>query len=122
MSPEQEVIAAAEERAAALVRRDKDALQRLMHPRLRWTTRLGLVLDRESYIDGNTSGSLNWRGQRLESPEVVVVGDAAILTATVVDEVEEAGDRQTFRLRLTQTWVRDQGTWQCLSGHASSPS
>ena len=65
-----------------------------MHPRLRWTTRLGLVLDRESYIDGNTSGSLNWRGQRLESPEVVVVGDAAILTATVVDEVEE---RETDR-------------------------
>ena len=46
-----------------------------MHPDLRWTTYTGLVLDRDSYIAGNTDGSLVWHAQRLEQPTVTVVGD-----------------------------------------------
>jgi len=47
-----------------------------------------------------------------------VHGDTAVLTAVAVDEVETDRGRETFRLRLTQTWVRQDGRWQCLSGHA----
>jgi ketosteroid isomerase-like protein len=85
---------------------------------LQWTTFRGGVLDRDSYIDGNTNGSLRWHAQRLLDPEVVVVGDTAVLTALVVDEVEHEDGPETFRLRLTQTWVRQEGRWLCLSGHA----
>ena len=92
-----------------------------MHPDLRWTTYTGLVLDRDSYIAGNTDGSLVWHAQRLEQPTVTVVGDTAVLTAVVVDEVEHEGKRETFRLRLTQTWVRSGGAWQCIAGHAGPP-
>jgi ketosteroid isomerase-like protein len=116
---EAEVLAAAEHRAAALAARDVDALRTLHHPDLRWTTHRGDVLDRDRYIAGNTSGELTWHAQHLEEPEVVVTGDVATLTALVVDEVSRGGDRQTFRLRLTQTWVRDEAGWRCLSGHAS---
>jgi ketosteroid isomerase-like protein len=117
-SDKQEAIAAAERRAAALARGDTAELRQPMHRHLRWTTHVGAVLDRDAYIAGNTDGSLVWREQRLEQPEVSVVGDTAILTAVVVDEVERDGERQTFRLRLTQTWVREAGAWQCIGGHA----
>ena len=115
---EQEVTAAAEQRAAALARCDAAELRRLMHPKLRWTTHLGVVLDREAYIAGNTDGALVWREQRFEQPVVAVVGDTAVLTAVVVDVVERDGRQETFRLRLTQTWVREAGAWQCIAGHA----
>jgi ketosteroid isomerase-like protein len=119
VTPEEgEVLAAAQERAAALARCDADALRRLLHPKLGWTTYTGAVLDRDAYIAGNTAGSLLWHGQRLEDAEVAVVGDTAVLRAVVVDEVERDGTRETFRLRLTQTWVRERGTWRCLAGHA----
>ena len=78
MSVEADVLAAAEQRAPALVARDADELLRLMHPRLRWTTHDGIV----------------------------------------VDEVERDGRPETFRLRLTQVWVREDERWQCLAGHA----
>jgi ketosteroid isomerase-like protein len=117
-SDEKAVVAAAEQRASALANRDAEELRRLMHPDLRWTTYTGLVLDRDSYIAGNTDGSLVWHAQRLEQPTVTVVGDTAVLTAVVVDEVEHEGKRETFRLRLTQTWVRSGGAWQCIAGHA----
>jgi hypothetical protein len=113
-----EVVSAAERRARALVERDRDALLGLHHPELRWTTHTGAVLDRDAYLRGNTQGDLVWRGQRLEQVEVTIVGGTAVLTALVVDEVEEDGERAVNRLRLTQTWVRGADGWVCLAGHA----
>jgi ketosteroid isomerase-like protein len=110
---------AARRRAAALAARDEAALRRLMHPDLRWTTFRGDVLARDAYIEGNVRGSLVWLAQRLDDVRVVVVGDTAVLTARVTDEVRRDGQDQCFTLRLTQTWVRTPEGWQCLAGHAS---
>ena len=93
-----------------------------MHPMMRWATHTGAVLDRDTYIAGNTDGSLVWHEQRLEQPTVVVVGDTAVLTALVVDEVERDGERETFRLGWTQTWVREGRAWRCIGGHAGRDS
>jgi ketosteroid isomerase-like protein len=49
---------------------------------------------------------------------VVIVADTAILTALVVDTVERGGRSQEFRMRTTQTWVRQGDDWVCLAGHA----
>lgn len=115
---EQEILEAAKRRAAALVERDAAALLALHHPDLRWTTHRGDVLDRESYVRGNTEGELMWIEQRLENAVVVIEGDTAVLTGMVVDEVERDGRSETFRLRLTQTWVRTGEGWVVLAGHA----
>ena len=90
-SPEEEVTAAAERRAAALAAGDGAALRLLMQPALRWTTFRGEVLGYEECIAGNTRGDLRWRAQRLEGVSVVVVGDTAVLTAAVTDEVTRDG-------------------------------
>ena len=119
---EKEVAAAASRRAAALAAADAAALRELLHPDLQWTTFRGEVLGREDYIAGNTGDGLRWRTQRLDDIKVAVVGDTAVLTAWVTDEVTRDGQDLSFRLRLTQTWVRTPEGWQCLSGHASSPA
>jgi hypothetical protein len=111
------VIAAAEARATALATADAATLRRLLHPSFRWTSFIGEVFDRDSYIASNTTGALVWRAQRLEDVEVVVVGTTAVLVGAVVDEVERDGAAETFRLRVTQVWVRDT-EWCCLGGHA----
>jgi ketosteroid isomerase-like protein len=118
---EDEVLAAAHRRAQALAAGDPEALRALHHPALRWLTHRGEVLDRDAYVAGNTRSDLVWRSQRLEDPQVAIAGDTAVLTATVVDEVERAGEPQTFRLALLQTWVREDGRWLCLAGSAVRP-
>jgi ketosteroid isomerase-like protein len=120
MAHEQNVIDAAVRRAAALAAGDEAELRRLMHPDLQWTTFNGSVLSYEQYIAGNTRGELRWRAQRLDDVRVAVVGDTAVLTARVTDEVRRDGRDQVFTLRLTQTWVRTGEGWRCLAGHASS--
>jgi ketosteroid isomerase-like protein len=114
----EQVLDAAQRRAAALVAADADALRDLMHPALQWTTFKGDVLSRDQYIAGNTEGGLVWRSQRLHGATVAVVGDTAVVTALVIDEVHKDGRDQTLALRLTQTWVRAGSGWQCLAGHA----
>ncbi len=113
-----EVVASAQRRATALAERDPAALRRLLHPSLRWTTYRGDVLDLETYVAGNTGGDLRWNEQRLEDVDVAVVGDTAVLLAVAVDDVERRGERRVVRLRLTQMWVRTDGGWRCLAGHA----
>ena len=113
------VVAAARARSAALVSGDRRRLAELLHPQLRWTTHRGVVLDREAYLASNLGGGLVWVEQTLHDLDVQVVGDAvAVLTALVVDVVDRNGSPETYRLRLTQTWVNAAGRWQCLSGHA----
>jgi len=116
----EEVLEAAGRRAEALAARDAAALVRLLHPEFVWTTHRGEVMDRDRYVASNTGGALRWVGQVLEEPSVAVVGDTAVVTAIVVDQVERAGVAQVFRLRLTQTWVRDPAGWECLAGHAGT--
>jgi hypothetical protein len=122
MRPEEEVTQAALRRAAALAAGDEAALRLLMRPGLRWTTFRGEVLGYEDYIADNTRGDLRWRSQRLSDVTVTVAGDAAVLTAAVTDEVTRDGQDLAFRLHLTQTWVRTEGGWRCLAGHASRPA
>lgn len=113
-----EVLQAVRQRADALVAADVAALRSLLHPDLRWTTFRGDVLNRGDYIAGNTDGRVRWCGQTLLSPDVVLAGDTAVVTATVLDEVEHDGHAESFSLRLTMTWVRGHSGWQCLAGHA----
>jgi ketosteroid isomerase-like protein len=121
-SSEQDIVRAAQRRAAALAARDEAALRLLMHPDLQWTNYKGNVLSYEEYIEGNIRGNLRWRAQHLGDVRVAVVGDTAVLTTRVTDEVRRDGHDQIFTLRLTQTWVRTSEGWRCLAGHASSPA
>ena len=113
-----EVLAAAMARADALARQDARALRGHLHPLFTWTSHRGETFDRDAYVRRNTAGELRWHGQTFEDVEVAVIGDTAVLRCQVIDDVERPGHRQTFRMPMTQTWVRVGGAWTCLAGHA----
>jgi ketosteroid isomerase-like protein len=119
MDAEREVMRAAEERASALAAGDADRLSALLHGDFRWTSHVGDTYDRSEYIRRNTEGDTVWRSQQLSRAEVAVVGDTAVLYADVTDVVlVEDDETETFRMPMTQVWVRLNGSWKCLAGHA----
>ncbi|MFE5409537.1 nuclear transport factor 2 family protein [Microbacterium sp. NPDC056569] len=118
MTVEDEVRAAAEHRAVALATGDESALRLLLHPEFAWTSHTGEHFDRDSYLDANLDGPTRWHSQVLTDVRVIVVGDTAVLRGTVTDDVTTDAGRSTFRMPLTQTWVRSGDRWQCLAGHA----
>ncbi len=117
MNQADEVLMVAEMRAAALVAGEPDRLRRLLHPELRWTSHRGERLDREGYVRANTHG-VRWVKQRLEDPEVTVVGDTAILLCTAHDTLVRDGVEIEVRVPVTQVWVRSHRSWVLLAGHA----
>ena len=118
MNARQEVVDAAEARAAALGRGDADALAGLLHRDFRWTSHTGDRFDRDAYVARNTQGPVRWQSQRLRDVEVTVVGETAVLHAEVTDVVGPDGDAETFTMPMTQVWVRCGPSWRCLAGHA----
>ena len=119
MSVAMQVIRAAEARALALASGDAESLRELLHEEFRWTAHVGETYDRAEYIRRNTEGHTIWRSQKLLHPEVLIVGKTAVLYAQVTDVVLVGGDdSETFRMPMTQVWVREEDDWVCLAGHA----
>lgn len=113
-----EVLAAARMRADALGRGDRKALEVLLHSQFVWTSHKGMTFDKSTYLDANIDGPTEWHGQRLEDVDIRVIDDVAVLRCVVTDDVTAADGRETFRMPLTQTWIRGERGWQCLAGHA----
>jgi hypothetical protein len=118
MGDSEDVLAAVRRRAEALAGGRPAELLAVLHPRFRWTSHRGEVFDRDSYLAANTCGVLVWRRQAVLRPTVVVTGEVAIVTGVVVDDVEHDGVAESRRMHITQTWLRENGTWRCLAGHA----
>jgi ketosteroid isomerase-like protein len=117
MDVDAEVLAAATMRADALGRGDRSRLEALLHPQFVWTSHKGETFNRTTYLDANTGGRTAWHGQQLEEVDVQVIGDIAVLRCTVTDDVTTAEGRGTFKMPMTQTWIRDQRGWRCVAGH-----
>jgi hypothetical protein len=119
MTDDEDVMRAANNRAAALVRRDAAALRDLLHPAFVWISHGGRWFDRDAYIAANVADGRRWRSQRFEDVEIRVVADTAVLRCLVSDEIEVGSSEiEVFVMPMTQTWIRDDGRWQCLAGHA----
>lgn len=112
------MLEAARARAQALADRDVDRLADVLHEEFRWRTHTGDTFDRAEYLDRNTTGPVRWISQEFRGASVTVVGDTAVLHAEVVDVIETADGHETFRMPMTQVWVRERGRWRCLAGHA----
>ena len=97
---------------------DADRLSALLHEEFRWTAHVGETYSRQEYIRRNTEGDTVWRSQDLSGADVVVVGDTAVLYAEVTDVVLADDGSETFTMPMTQVWVRQDGDWTCLAGHA----
>jgi hypothetical protein len=118
MSAADQVRAAAAARAVALASGDAARLTELLHIDFRWTSHTGEDFDRAAYIEANTGGRTVWQKQDLGDPDVAVVGDAAVLRTVVIDTIDAATGSETFRMPMTQFWVRAGPGWTCLAGHA----
>ena len=119
---DQQVLDAAAARSAALVRRDWAAVERLLHAGFVYTNSQGARLDRAAYLDFLRDGPLRWNEQSFSDVRVVVAGDTAVLTGTVVDDVVVDGEQHLLRFATTQTYVLFGGAWSYLAGQTAPVS
>ncbi len=129
------VLAAARRRSAALVAKDLDALQTLLHPAFVYVNASGQVLGRDEYLELYVRPpGIRWTSQTLLEPRVAISGSTAVVTCLVHDVVrfresiassdagaqEDAEDVLDETFRTTATWIRTVFGWQCLAAHTST--
>ncbi len=116
-----EVIHAAEARAQALASGDAARLRDLLHSDFRWVSHAGERYDRESYVASSSAEAGNgWSEQRLTDISVVAHEQTAVLRCTVVDTIDGGHGPREYRMPMTQVWIRREGRWVCLAGHAGA--
>jgi hypothetical protein len=120
MDATSEVIRAAEARAQALSSRDATTLRDLLHSEFRWVSHAGERFDRDSYVASSVTGGAEGAEQRLTDISVVAHEHTAVLRCTVVESVDRGHGPREFRMPMTQVWVRRDGRWLCLAGHAGA--
>ena len=115
----EEVRAAFDAIQQAVEARDTARLGELVHPRFAMLHALGQVDSREAWFALVQGGRLpRQTAERRElEPEVVVVGDTALIRSLV--QMTYPSEQRTSWMRSTAVFVRDEGRWLQLSQQSS---
>lgn len=117
---EQQVKNLATEWIAAELRGDAASLERTLADDFVGVGPRGFMLSKQEWIQRLQSGALHYNALTLDEMQVRVYGDAAILVGRETQAATYQGQDIPGQFRLTQVWVRQDGTWR-LAGLQLSP-
>lgn len=98
------------------VKQDTAALERFLAADLQYAHAGGQLQNKAEYIKAVTSGPARYESFTFSDLKTVMYGETAVLTAFV--DVKMV-DREAFRVRTLQVYVRNHGQWQ-MAAHQST--
>ncbi|RIH83987.1 nuclear transport factor 2 family protein [Calidithermus roseus] len=120
MSPKDAVLRAALERSAALVKGDREALERLLHPNFTYINAGGARMNLEEYLQTYVSlGDMRWEQQELDQVQIEFYGDTAVLTARLHDRATHQGRVFEAYFQTTQVYVHTPQGWRCVAAQTT---
>ena len=109
---EKDVRAVDAQRFAAMVARDRQALERLLADDLTYTHSTGQVESKAQFLESIASGTLVYRSIAPEEVAVRVYGETAVVTGRAVIRVDTRGQALVLPVRFTSVYVRKAGLWR----------
>ena len=100
--------------ATAVVKRDANALRRIVAPRWVYSDESG-VMEREEGIKAFTSGTDTVREASNEKMRALVYGNSAVVIGILQMKGRGAKGPFTNRYRYTDAWALIDGRWQCIA-------
>lgn len=115
------VRAVLEAKAAALVTKSPDILDRMIDPAFLYVNALGNKFSKEEYIATYCrSGAIKFLNQRLSNIEVIDYGDFAVVSLTIEDHIIEQGQLSRGHYRSLCVFRNDNGRWIWVAGQTST--
>jgi hypothetical protein len=103
----------------ALVESDVGTMDRLLAYDLIGTDPVGSLWDKSKYLDHVRRNAFHVDSCEFRDIKIQVYGDAAVVTGEVWANVSKGSpyvvDRGYVATRVTRTWIRRQGAWQCVA-------
>jgi len=122
ITAEHEVRAAEQQRFDAMVKRDVAALDTLLDEDLSFANADGGMLSKEDLIEAIRSKRLVFESIEPSDVHVRVYGSSAIATGLSQMRLRSATGVSSFRIRFTETYVRDGGRWVLAAWQAARVS
>jgi len=116
------VRAAEQQRFDAMVKRDVAALDTLLDEDLSFANADGGMLSKEDLIEAIRSKRLVFESIEPSDVHVRVYGSSAIATGLSQMRLRSATGVSSFRIRFTETYVRDGGRWVLAAWQAARVS
>ena len=117
-SSEQELITLANRFSDAQVKKDRQAMERLLSDDYLFIHSNGLVWNKTQEIAEIMSSGINWSADKLDGMQSRVFGDAGVVTGR--ETLEGSGKGYVSGARLfTEIFVKRAGGWQLVGGQAT---
>jgi hypothetical protein len=116
------IIALAKLRSQAVVRSDTATLNSILDKNFRYINIFGESLSRDNYLKNNASlgsDSSYWISQDIDSMDVRVFNNSAVITFRVLDKFVYEGSPYENYCRSTFVYERQGDVWKCIIGHTT---
>ena len=118
---EQQVLQAEKDRFAAMIKADKDALNRLLASELTYTHSNALFETKAEFIASVTSGKIDYVSVEPSETDwkVRLEGNIALVNGVAAVNVVDSGKDLKFKIRYTTVHRNNSGQWQLLAWQAT---
>jgi len=103
----------------AQLNHDARALETLVGEKFIYTDIDGSVMDRARFLDDIKNTSYHDTLVTNEGVWVDMYGEAAVVTGTYHTKGNDKGKPFEHYGRFTDTWIRQNGQWQCVASHTT---
>jgi hypothetical protein len=119
MATAKELSALEDQRCAAMVKGDADALGKLFDDALVWTHSSAKVDSKESFLAALKGGTRYIEIKRVDE-KIRIHGSLAVITGIAEMKVELQGEPRQLRNRYTDVWVQRDGTWKMTAWQSTA--
>jgi len=109
-----------DQRCAAMVNADADALSKLFDDALVWTHSSAKVDSKESFLAALKAGNTRYVEIKRVDEQVRIHGSLAVITGIAEMKVELQGESRQLRNRYTDVWIQRDGAWKMTAWQSTA--
>jgi ketosteroid isomerase-like protein len=112
---EQQIKKVTDEVTAAMLKADTNSLEKLLADDFTSIHTNGALFTKAQEIENVKSGAIKWDKSDVQELKIRVYGHTAVATMLVSFKGTISGNSYSGTNRATRVWVKQNGTWKCVS-------
>ncbi len=105
----------------ALLKKDKAAFDKVLHPEVVYGHSNGDLEDKATAIKHVVDGAATWEAVELTDTKIRVRGNTAFVTGKVMYRERETEKLEVVNLAVLSVWVKGKAGWQMIARQATRP-
>ena len=112
---EKEILALEDKRFGAMIARDFQALEAMVHGDLLYTHSSGVTDTKTSWLQSMQSGKTKYKSVNCTDRKVRVIGEVALITGRAAIEAEIGGQPRSLKLLFLNAWAKTPQGWKFVA-------